>query len=155
MEHENREIRLSRKFDAPIELVFEAFSKPEHIEQWWGPKGFSTTTDKMNFEVGGEWIFTMHGPEGTDYPNHIIYTTIKRPEQLKYDHYGNQKKDVEPHFKTTVNFEDSNKRTTLTMRMVFPSPEAKAEAAERGAVEGGKQTLKRLEKYLKEKSLAT
>lgn len=149
MNTKDREIRLTREFDAPRQLVFEAWTEPEKIGQWWGPDGFSTTTKKMNFEIGGEWIFTMHGPDGTDYPNHIIYTGIVKPKQLKYDHYGDQNKDVEPHFKVTVNFKESNETTTITMRMVFSSPDAKAEAIEFGAVEGGKQTLGRLDKYLK------
>lgn len=143
-----REILLSREFDAPPELVFEAFSKPEHIGQWWGPNGFTTTTKSMEFKVGGEWIFTMHGPDGTDYPNHIVYTEIKKPELLKYDHYGHKDEEDVPHFKATIVFKDQDGRTKVNMRMLFPTAEARNEAAEFGAVEGGKQTLNRLEKYL-------
>lgn len=146
---QDREIRLTKEFDAPRELVFEAWTKPEKIGQWWGPNGFSTTTDKMNFEVGGEWIFTMHGPDGTDYPNHIVYTEIKNPERIKYDHYGHKDENGDPpHFKSTIIFEDLGERTRISMRMLFPTAEKRNEAAEFGAIEGGKQTLSHLAEYL-------
>lgn len=145
----NRTIRLTREFDAPCVLVYEAFTKPEHIGQWWGPNGFSTTTKSMSFRVGGEWIFTMHGPDGTDYPNHIFYTDIKKPEYLKYDHYGHKDEEGDPpHFKATIMFEDFGGRTKITMQMLFPSSEARDEAAEFGAIEGGEQTLARLNEFL-------
>lgn len=147
MNTENREIRLNRIFNAPRELVFDAWTSPEKISQWWGPDGFSTTTEKMNFSVGGDWVFTMHGPDGTDYPNHIVYTEIKKPEQISYDHYGHEDEDT-PHFKTTVVFEDLEGSTNISMRMLFPSAEKRNEAAKFGAIEGGKQTLSRLEEYL-------
>lgn len=57
--NKDREIQLTREFDAPRELVFDAFTAPEKISEWWGPEGFSTTTKEMNFVVGGEWIFTI------------------------------------------------------------------------------------------------
>lgn len=148
----DREIRLSREFEASRELVFDAFTAPEKIGQWWGPDGFTTTTGEMNFEVGGDWIFTMHDPEGTDYPNHIVYTEIKEPERITYDHYGDQdKKDDSPHFKTTIVFEDLGKRTKINMNMRFPTVQKRKEATEFGAVEGGRQTLGRLADYLEDK----
>lgn len=145
----DREIRLSREFDAPRELVFDAFTAPEKIGQWWGPDGFTTTTGEMKFKVGGDWIFTMHGPDGNDYPNHIVYTEIKEPERITYDHYGHEDEEGDPpHFKTTIVFEDLGARTKINMRMLFPTVEKRKEAAEFGAVEGGKQTLGRLDQYL-------
>ncbi|MCW9705541.1 SRPBCC family protein [Fodinibius salsisoli] len=149
----DREIRLTREFDAPRELVFKAFTNPKHIGQWWGPDGFSTTTESMSFKVGGEWIFTMHGPDGTDYPNHIVYTDIKKPKYLKYDHYGHKDQEGDPpHFKSTITFENLGEKTKIEMQMFFPTAEKRNEAAEFGAIEGGKQTLNRLAEYLKEQS---
>lgn len=151
MENKDREIRLSREFTAPRKLVFDAFTEPDKIGQWWGPNGFSTTTKEMHFEVGGDWIFTMHGPDGTDYPNHIVYTEIRAPELLKYDHFGHKDKEGDPpHFKTTIVFEDLGGRTKINMRMLFPTTEKRDEAADFGAVEGGKQTLGRLAEFLEE-----
>lgn len=145
---ENNEIRLTREFDAPGNMVFDAWTDAEKIRQWWGPNGFTTTTKKMDFKVGGEWIFIMHGPDGTDYPNHIVYKKIVEPEYLEYDHYGDKNAEEKPHFKTTVKFIDKGEKTKVNMRMEFPTAEARNEAAEFGAVEGGNQTLNRLEKFL-------
>lgn len=61
----DREIVVGRVVDAPRELVFEAFTAVRHLSRWWGPEGFSTTTSSFEFRVGGEWQFTMHGPDGT------------------------------------------------------------------------------------------
>lgn len=116
-----------------------------------GPDGFTTATGEMNFKVGGDWIFTMHGPDGPDYPNHIMYTQIKEPERITYDHYGYEDEEGDPsHFKTTIVFEDLGERTKIKMHMLFPTVEKRKEAAEFGAVEGGKQTLGRLAQYLEE-----
>jgi activator of HSP90 ATPase len=64
-----REIILERIFDAPRELVFEAWTDPQRIGQWWGPRGFTTTVYGMDVRPGGEWRLTMHGPDGRDYKN--------------------------------------------------------------------------------------
>ncbi|MEX0662642.1 MAG: SRPBCC family protein [Balneolaceae bacterium] len=147
----NRTIHITRNFDAPRKLVFEAFSQPKHIGKWWGPNGFSTTTKKMNFEVGGDWIFTMYGPDGTDYENHIIYTEIVKPELIKYDHYGHRDEEGDPpHFKSTIIFTDVVGKTKVEMNMLFPTSEKRNEAAEFGAIEGGHQTLARLAEFLQE-----
>lgn len=145
----DRTIHITRDFDAPRELVFEAFTQPEHIGKWWGPNGFSTTTKSMNFKVGGEWIFTMHGPDGTDYPNRVVYTEIKNPELLKYDHFDEYEDDGRPpHFKQTITFTEANGKTKVDMKLLFPTVEKREEASEFGAVEGGNQTLTRLAEFL-------
>lgn len=143
----DRTIQVSREFDAPRELVFDAFTDPDKIGQWWGPNGFTTTTKSMEFRVGGEWIFTMHGPDGTDYPNRIMYTEINRPYLIKYDHSGNRP-DEEVHFQQTITFEDVNSQTKVTLNLLFPTLKAKEEAAKFGAIEGGQQTLSRLGEFL-------
>ena len=70
----DREIVISRIIDAPRELVFEAFTDVRHLSRWWGPTGFTTTTRAFEFRVGGEWVFVMHGPDGTDY-HCLLYTS--------------------------------------------------------------------------------
>ncbi len=103
----DREIRITKKINAPRDLVFNAWMEPEKIGQWWGPTGFTTTTFEMDFRPGGIWKFIMHGPDGTDYNNRIVYTEIKRPELIKYDHYGHLDEDGDPpHFKSTILFEE-------------------------------------------------
>jgi len=143
-----RSIVTTRVYDAPRDLVFAAWSDPDRIAQWWGPNGFTTTTSEFDMRPGGVWRFVMHGPDGRDYPNRVVYEEIVRPERLVYSH-GNDD-DVEPvHFRNTVTFEDLGGRTRLTMRAVFPSAEERDRVArEYGAVEGGEQTLARLAEYL-------
>ena len=69
----NREMVITRTVDAPRALVWQAWTQPQHIAAWWGPDGFRTTIHAMNVTVGGVWRFMMHGPDGTDYPNRIVY----------------------------------------------------------------------------------
>ena len=68
----NRELSITRVLNAPPELVWEVWTKPEHITNWWGPFGFTTTTHEMNIKPGGVWRFMMHVPDGRDYPNKIV-----------------------------------------------------------------------------------
>lgn len=145
---QGREIIITRLINAPRELIFDVWTTPEHVKHWYGPEGFITTTHKMNLSPGGEWHFTMHGPDGRDYPNRIKFIEILRPEKLVYRHAGDD--DTEPvDFHATITFEDNNGATMVTMRSTFASAEALQRVVETyGAVEGGKQTLSRLDSYL-------
>jgi uncharacterized protein YndB with AHSA1/START domain len=144
----DREIVATRVFDAPRELVFKMWTDPEHIVQWWGPKGFTTTTYSTDVRPGGIWRFVMHGPDGVDYQNKITFLEIVKPERLVYRHGGD--KDVEPvNFETTVTFDEQDGKTSLTVQMLFPSARARDYTIEKyGAVEGLKQTLDRLTEHL-------
>jgi len=75
-----------REINAPRELVFEAWSDPKHLAQWWGPDGFTTTTSAFDMRVGGVWRFVMHGPDGRDYENRITFDEIVKPEHIQYHH---------------------------------------------------------------------
>jgi uncharacterized protein YndB with AHSA1/START domain len=139
-----RSIVTSRVFDAPRELVFEAFTKPEHVTRWWGPRGFSTTTQEMDVRAGGVWRFVMHGPDGTDYKNRIVYSEVVRPERLVYAHAGEDEHD-HIQFAVTTTFEEEGAKTRVTMRSVFASAAERNRVAEEyGAIEGARQTLERL-----------
>ena len=67
-----REIVITREFDAPCDLVFDAWTKEEHLSKWWGPRGFTTTFQKFDMKPGGTWQFIMHGPDGVDFPNNNV-----------------------------------------------------------------------------------
>jgi len=75
----DREIAATRVFDAPRSLVWTVWTDPKHLAEWWGPNGFTTTTKVFDLRPGGEWLFTMHGPDGTDYRNDITFTVIIEP----------------------------------------------------------------------------
>jgi uncharacterized protein YndB with AHSA1/START domain len=138
----------TRIFDAPRALVFEAWTKPEHLAQWWGPDGFSLTTRSFEFRPGGIWRFVMHGPDGRDYENRVSFDEIVPPERIAYRHGGGG--DVEPvQFRTLVTFEDVAGTTKLTMRATFPSAaERERVIKEYGADKGLEQTLGRLAEYV-------
>ncbi len=146
----DREIVLSRDFDAPRELVWRAFTEPEQIVRWWGPNGFRTTMKKWDFRVGGEWSHTMHGPDGTDYPNYSKFREIVPQERIAYVHGGGRADGPGAQFEASWTFEALGpKRTRVTGRMVFPTAQARDTVVrEYGAIEGGKQTLARLAAHL-------
>ncbi|HEY6862238.1 MAG TPA: SRPBCC family protein [Pseudolabrys sp.] len=148
LETDPRSIIGTRVLDAPRALVFAMFSDPEHLAQWWGPNGFSTTTHSHEFRAGGVWRFVMHGPDGRDYQNRITYGEIVPPERIVYSHGGGD--DVEPvQFETTVTFEDlGDGKTRLTWHGRFPSVEERARVIkEYGADKGLVQTMTRLADY--------
>ena len=140
----DREIAATRLLDAPRDLVFQMWTDPAHIGRWWGPNGFTTTTQEMDVRPGGVWRFVMHGPDGTDYKNKIVYLEIVKPERLVYRHAGDD--DTEPvKFHVTVNFAEQGNKTLLSMRMLFDSAEERDTVEKKyGAVEGLQQTLGRL-----------
>lgn len=141
----DREIVIERIVNAPRDLVWRAWTEADQVAKWWGPNGFTTTIHEMHVRVGGVWRFIMHGPDGTDYPNKIVYREIVQPERLVYDHGDD---DGNNSFQSTVTFVAMGNRTKVTMRAVFPTAEARAAAVKFGAVEGGQQTLARLEQHL-------
>lgn len=138
----DRELGMTRVYAAPRELVFRAWTEPDRLAKWWGPRGFTTTTHAFDLRPGGEWRFTMHGPDGTDYPNRITYREIVPPERLVYDHGGN---DDLASFHVTVTFKDLGGATELTMRSVFPTAADLARVIrEYGADKGMVEHLDRL-----------
>ena len=149
LETDPRAIIGSRVFDAPRALVFSAFTDPQHLAQWWGPNGFTTTTHAFDFRPGGVWRFVMHGPDGRDYQNRVTYDEIVPPERLVYHHGGGD--DVEPvQFSQTLTFEDlGNGKTRLTWHGTFPSADERARVIkEYGADKGLVQTMARLADYV-------
>lgn len=145
----NRSLVISRIINAPRALVFKVWTDPRHIAQWWGPNGFTNTIKHMNVKVGGEWKFIMHGPDGTDYPNKIVYSEIVYPERLVYMHSDDI--EIDPQFfQVTVTFEELDGKTKLTMSTTFSSAEELEKVInEFGALEGGNQTLNKLEEHMK------
>ena len=142
-----REIVVSRVVDAPRELVFEAFTEVRHLSRWWGPDGFTTTTRSFEFREGGEWIFVLHGPDGTDYSEWIRWTRIVQPERIELLH--GETPDDPNAFESVLTFAADGAATRLVMRTLFPTRELRDEAAEKyHAIEGGNQTLSSLAAYV-------
>jgi len=144
----DREITATRLFDAPRDLGWKMWTEPEHIVQWWGPKGFATTIQEMDVRPGGTWRLVMHGPDGRDYPNHIVYREVVKPERLVYEHTPEH--GAEPvRFISTVTFAERGSKTEISMQMLFPTAAHRDYVAKTyKAVEGLTQTLDRLEERL-------
>lgn len=139
----NRELTITRNFQAPREIVYKAWTDPKHLPRWWGPEGFTSTTQEMDIRAGGVWSFIMHGPEGTDYVNKITFLEVAAPERLEYAHGDGEEDEL---FRVTVTFEEADLHTRLTMRMLFKSvEELEKSVQEFGAIEGADSTLARLE----------
>ena len=147
MTEHDREIVISRLIDAPRELVFAAFTEVRHLSQWWGPRGFSTTTRSFTFREGGVWDFVMHGPDGTDYTEWITFTEIVPPSRIALLH---GESDGDPNaFESVLTFEPAGAATRIEMLTIFPTRELRDEAVEKyHAVEGGEQTLANLAAYV-------
>lgn len=138
-------IEVSRLVNAPRELVFKMFTQAKHIDAWWGPEGFRNETHEMNFFVGGLWRYTMHGPDGKPWPNWIKYKVITPPELIIYDHGGEIGDPA--HFEGSTTFEAQGDKTLVTLRLLFPTADARDATIKFGAVQGGEQTLTRLGEY--------
>jgi uncharacterized protein YndB with AHSA1/START domain len=142
----DKEIKVTRLIGAPIDRVFACFSDPVGKSRWWGPNGFTTTTHKQDFRVGGVWDYTMHGPDGTDYPNYVRYTEITPPFRIAYDHGSNaQHPDM---FKAVITFAEENGKTRVTLHLTLKDAKQREDMVAFGAVEGGWQTLSRLEDFI-------
>jgi uncharacterized protein YndB with AHSA1/START domain len=138
----NRELRITRLLDAPIELVWEVWTDPDHIKNWWGPDGFTNTIHKMDIHEGGEWLLTMHGPDGKSYPNKSIFTEVVKHKRIVYQHFN-------PNFITTVEFEAQQAKTLMNWHMLFDTQELFEIVVKTfGADKGLQQNVAKLEIYL-------
>lgn len=145
----DREIVLSRVFDAPRELVFRAWLDKAHFAKWFGPRGYTTTIREADMRVGGLLRFDMVAPDGKVWDNRIEFLEIKPLELLVFDHSAD--KDDDPNrFHVTITFdEQSDKKTVMTMRQLHPTKEHRSIGIGFGAVELGYQTLDKLAEHLR------
>ena len=143
----DREMIITRDIKAPRDLLWRAWTEPEHLIQWWGPNGFTNTFHEISVKPGGVWRFMMHSPDGVDYPNKIIYKELVKPERIVYVHAEDGAKVH--HFESVVTFDDlGNGKTRVTMKVLFVTKE-EFERVKGYAIEGGQQTLGRLAEHVK------
>ena len=139
----DRELLLSRILNAPISLVWEVWTRPEHIVNWWGPNGFTNTIHVMDLRPGGEWELVMHGPDGTDYKNRSVFKEIIPFKRIVYEHV------TSPKFVATIEFGEQDDKTAITWHMLFETAEQFIQVVKTfKADEGLKQNLEKLEVYL-------
>jgi uncharacterized protein YndB with AHSA1/START domain len=144
----DREIVLSRVIAAPRERVFQAWTDPTQIVQWFGPDGFKVESLECNVRTGGRWRFVYTGPDGTRYDNRMVFLRVEAPRLIEIEH-GSDKDEDPARFHVTVTFDaQSNGKTVLTMRQLFPTKEQRDAAIGLGAAELGYQTLGKLVRHL-------
>jgi uncharacterized protein YndB with AHSA1/START domain len=139
-------------FDAPRAVVFKAWTDPEHVGKWFGPRGFACTTHSIDVRVGGQWRFDLRAPNGHVFPNVIEYVEIVPNEKLVFDH-GTGREDDPERFRVTITFdEQNNKKTVMTMRQLHPTKALRDAKIGFGAVELGMQTLDKLAEHVRANS---
>jgi len=137
------EIVTTRIIDAHQDLVFKAWSDPAIIKNWWGPKGFTNTFHEFDFQPGGKWNLTMHGPDKKNYENKIEFIQIVAPELIILSHLS------PPHFQSVVTFsERPGHKTELTYKMIFDTAET-CEELRALVVPSNEEKFDRLENELK------
>lgn len=140
------ELRLIREYDAPLKLVWDAWNDPKQAAKWWGPRGFTITHKSKDLRPGGQWIYTMHGPDGKDWPNIATYHEVELYSKLVYDHGATP--TTPPLFRVTVFFTENKGKTKIDMTMAFENPEVCKQMAGFIKAAGGNGTWDRLAEYL-------
>lgn len=137
----DREVLLTRVFDAPRELVFDAFSKPEILKRWFGPHGYSLVVCEVDLRVGGGWRFILQGPDARKMGMRGVYREIKRPERSvhveSFDDYPGES------IVTTV-FTEKNGKTTMQATVLYASKEVRDAVIQMGMEHGAAESYDKL-----------
>lgn len=144
----DREIVMTRVFDAPRELVFKAYTDPNAIPRWWGLRAHTTTVDKMDLRPGGVWRYVSRGPDGSEYAFNGVYREIVPPERLvqTFEFEG-----MPGHVSVeTATFDEHDGKTTVTSTSVFDTVEDRNEMLKSGMEAGAAETFDRLAELLAE-----
>ncbi|UOQ43752.1 SRPBCC domain-containing protein [Halobacillus salinarum] len=149
-----KDFTLERVFDAPRDLVFKAFTDPEHVSQWWAPAGFTMPVCTIDLQPGGIWHYCFESPEGERHWSRSVYKEIIEPEKIVYtstlsDEKANPVESPLPEHLATVTFVENNGKTKLTVNIQLPSVLDLKATMDMGMMEGLKQTINNLEEHLK------
>ena len=142
-----REIVMTRVFDAPRRLVFEAWTNPEHLPHWMlGPEGWTMPVCEIDLRPGGAWHFVWRRADGTEMAMSGVYKEVTPPERLVSTESwgGNWAETV-----NTLTLSEANGKTTITNTILYPSKEARDAALKTGMKEGASQGFNRLDEYLR------
>ena len=140
-----REIALTRAFAAPRHLVFEAFTRPELLKRWFGPRGWSLEVCEVDLKVGGRWRFLLRGPEGAAMGMSGVYREIVPPER---DVHTEAFDDYPGESLVTGVFDEEGGKTTLTATILYPSQEVRDAVIESGMEHGAAECYDKLAEYL-------
>jgi len=142
----DREIVVTRVVAAPRRLVFEAWTRPEHVARWMlGPKGWTMPVCEIDLRVGGVWHFVWRRSDGTELAMRGVYREIAPPERLvSTEAWGGEW----PETLNTLVLSEEDGRTTITQRMLYVSKEVRDAALKTGMLEGMSESFDRLAEYL-------
>lgn len=149
------EIAITRTFDAPPQLVFEAWTRPELLRQWWGCEGSTLTTCEVDLRPGGQWRFVMRMPDGSEHPLKGVYRDIVPSEQLVYSECYDMPSIGSPQWLTTITFKPCGDKTKLTHTLLHGSKEARDGHLQAGMEGGMAQSFERLERLMTLSTLAS
>jgi len=136
------EIYSSREFNASINKLYQAFANPLHLQEWWGPEGFTNTIHEFDLRPEGRWILTMHGPEKGNYENSSVFKTIVPNKLVAW------KRISQPLFDMEVAFEDlKNSKSKISFKMIFKTAE-ECEKIKSFALPKNEENFDRLEREL-------
>jgi uncharacterized protein YndB with AHSA1/START domain len=138
------EIISSRSFPYSREVLFDAYTNPMLLKLWWGPNGFTNTIHEFNLVPSGNWIFTMHGPDGKNYENQITFVRIEHPKKIISNHIS------PPIFQLEISFSEFAGLTTVTFKMIFETEEI-CNTLKGIIVPANEENFDRLEKVLNTK----
>jgi uncharacterized protein YndB with AHSA1/START domain len=143
----DREIVMSRTFDAPRELVFEAHTSCEHMRNWWGPRKYEVDSCEIDFRPGGSWRITHKSAEGPEeHGFHGEFREIVRPERIVWTF---EWEGLPGHVSVeTLTLDEQDGKTTLTARSVYDTVEDRDGMLQSGAADGAAETWDRLDEYL-------
>ncbi|MBV9463647.1 MAG: SRPBCC domain-containing protein [Verrucomicrobiae bacterium] len=139
------ELELTRVVDAPRQRVYEAWSKPDQMTEWFAPKPFQLIVNSMDFRPGGKFAMSMRGPQGSDFPFTGTYREIKAPERLVWS--GEFPGDPPDQISTIVTFEDQGAKTKVHARQTFKTMTETVKHATDGAKQGWTMTLDQLAEF--------
>ena len=140
------EIMMTRVFDAPRELVFEAHTSAEHMKNWWGPRKYETVSAEVDFRVGGKWRVVHRGPDGDEHAFRGEFREIVPPERIVWTfEYEGAPGEIAVE---TLTLKEHDGKTTLTTVSDAGSTEARDAMLESGMLEGAEETWDRLEEYV-------
>ena len=141
----DREIFMTRVFDAPRHLVFDAFCKPELLKRWFGPHGWSLVVCDIDYRVGGGFRFVLRGPDGKEMGMRGVYREIVRPERSVHM----ESFDDDPgESQVTAVFVEQGGKTTLTAKVLYPSREVRDAVLQSGMEHGAAESYDRLAEML-------
>ncbi|MCI0700712.1 MAG: SRPBCC domain-containing protein [Planctomycetia bacterium] len=150
----DREIVITRVFNAPRELVWKVWTQPEHIAKWWGPRGFDTRVTTMDLRPGGKWHYVMRAPDGAEYPACGVFREVVPFERIvATDEFGEDFKppvgmDLPQGMVTTAIFEDDCGNTRLTLRISHPTVEDRKKHEAMGVLGGWQSSFDCMDDYL-------